>query len=523
MSERFQFLCIKYLDGTLNNQEVAELTHLVKENTEYQKEFVELMVQNSAIRNVLGSQNELENAVKETGKLKPFKSRQKYKSTRFQEQIPKQSTWPVIVLAAMVLLGIAVPMLVFKNELDKAQQSTPAKEIAKTKPITKEMPVVAVLPVKIIDVYGKVNRIIGENKEELVKDSVIKVGDQIETEFNSYVKFQTSQKSIIVLNENTNMEWKTESISLVKGDLYAEIKKKDIRSVYHFSTPQNSINIVGTAFEWSYSNNGGSILKVQEGVVEFLQNGEKKSVRNNQMLTSNDFVSGPIKIASDSIARWLNFYELFKKGFLFYIDEFKGDSFSSFWTTQSTQANNISTPMDGLICVGKNQKVELISKDLVLNGEDPLVFIFKARSIKAQNSFEYGYEIWNEKEMILHQGYLVTQINESSCHIKEVRNFGLDSKLKDEVLGPSKIESAVVENLPTISFNFTLTPSPEKVKEKVSYQKGVALADIQLGKDLKVVKIKFYVKTINETSMAQWSFDTFAIAIDKESTKKVFK
>jgi len=44
-----------------------------------------------------------------------------------------------------------------------------------------------------------------------------------------------------------------------------------------------------------------------------------------------------------------------------------------------------------------------------------------------------------------------------------------------------------------------------------------------LGKDLKVVKIKFYVKTINETSMAQWSFDTFAIAIDKESTKKVFK
>lgn len=532
MSERFQFLCMKYLDGSLNSQEVAELTQLVKENKIYQKDFAEMMVQNAAIRNVLGSQSEMENAVKETGKLRPFKSSRKYKSTRFQTNQSKPSPWPILILAAMVFIGVAIPMLVFKKTLDESKQVTQTKPIAKTEPIitteplTQEKPVIAAVKIKVVEVVGEVSKTKENNKEALLIGSSIEVGDQVSTGFNSYVILHTPAKSVIVLNENTNIEWKNDNIALLKGDIYANIKKKDIPSVYKFSTPENTINITGTTFEWGYNHkNRNSVLKVKEGVVEFNQKGEKKTVKKNQMIVSSEFANGPVTISGESIALWLKYFEFFTTGVLHYIDEFKTEDFSKFWTIQTTQRKDTSSPESGLTCIGKNQKIELISKDIVLDGANPLVFIFKSSSIKAVGSFEYGYEVWNEKEIVINQGYLVTQIDETTCHIKEVRNFGDEEKLKDEVLKPTKDNSGVVvsENLPSIAFNFSLSPTIKKVKEKISYQKGVMLSDVAIGAEFKLVKVKFYLKTINEGSKAQWTFDLFAVARDNESTKKVLK
>ena len=521
MSDRFQLLSIKYIDGSISSEETDELVSLVKANKSYQKELAEMLVQDAAIQNVLGSQNQMEKELKQSGELKPFKSIEKHNSRRFQPA-KKSSPWPMLAVAAILFLGLLIPMIVYKvGVVDENKNSS----------LVNNKGVSNIPQAEVVALVGDVYRTQNGKKEKLVLGNNISASDIIESDLGAFIKIQTAKKSSVLLNQNSILEWNEKNIRLKQGDLYAEIKKQDIPAVYSFESPDNSsIAVIGTAFEWSYNDRfNSSVLKVKEGVVEFYKGKEKKVINKNQMISSLTFEMGVLPIKKDQIAPWLSFIDLFANGKLFFYENFRGEKFKDFWwKVKSSKPNNTSSPRQGLICEGKDQITELIFSPIILKNETPLAFLFKASSIVAENSFEYGYEVWSDKELLVKQGYAITQIDEVSYQIKEVRNVGADQKLLNEVHHQKGAPTAsgnrtTKDSLPTIAFAISLTPSKEKLAEKVSYKEGVLLSDISVGVNLKAVRVVFYLKTTNSLSKARWTFEKFAVSNNDDATLKALE
>lgn len=524
MSERFQYLSIKYIDGNLSSDESNELVALVKGNLALQKELAEMLVQDAAIQNVLGAQSQMENEAKNSGGLKLHKTDPKHNSRRFQPT-KKQSPWPMLAVAALVLIGFAIPIYLLNKSINdekvKNKNNNGLGEIAN----------MAKSQATVIDIVGSVFRAQNGKKELLALGTNINAGDMIESKSGSFAKFQTSAKSLIILNQNSRFEWQEKQIDLKLGEIYAEVNKKDLPSVYQLSATDNArIAIKGTAFEWCFSDRlNSAILRVKEGTVTFHKGFDSKLVTQNQMITTKDFERGVQSVKTEDIAPWLKLIEMFRNGDLLFFDDFKGEEFNSVWTLKTTQkGNHQSSPVRGLVCEGKGQKIELISQEILLDGVKPLAIVFKSNSINAANSFEYGYEVWSEEKMVLNQGYAVTQIDLTGFHIKEIRNFGDPKTLMDEI----KVQDGrvakngdliKVNSLPDIGFTLNLTATDKKTEEKVGYKKDVLLSDITIESKLSKFKILFYIKTINEPSKAQWSFRGFAIGYNEKITNEKFK
>ena len=522
MNDRFQYLSIKYIDGNLSSVESDELVALVKGNKDLQKELAEMLVQDAAIQNVLGAQSQMENEIKVSGAIRPNKTTPKHNSRRFQAT-KKQSPWPMVAVAAVMFIGLAIPMYLYKKGvIDEQNKGSKQNEIGRN----------SISQAEVIDVVGRVYRTQNGKKEKLAMRTAIKAGDLIESESGGFAKFQTTAKSLIVLNQNSKFEWNEKQLDLKIGELYAEINKKDIPSVYQLTSPDNAkIAIKGTAFEWCFSDRlNSAILRVKEGTVEFQNGINSKLVTQNQMINNKDFARGVQTIKVEEIAPWLKLIELFRNGDLLFFDDFKGEQFNSFWTVKTNQKDtHLSSPKKGLICEGKNQKIELISQEFSMDGVVPLAIYFESNSVVASNSFEYGYEVWSQEKMVANQGYIITQVNSIKFHIKEIRNFGDSKKLLDEI---KTQEGTILKNgelsLPDITFSINLTAKAKDIIEKTEYKKDnsqhfVQLSDVYIQSEGTKFKVIFYLKTINEPSKAQWSFRGFVVGHNDQITNDKFK
>ena len=503
MSDRFQYLSVKYIDGSLTQAETTEFLNLVKGNLEFQKELAEMLVQDAAIQNVLGAQSQVEKEIKLSGNLKPIKTHPRHNSRRFQVN-KKQSPWPMLAIAALVFLGIAIPGFLYKKSLDGESKKTNGLNVQANNNNNKTM-------AQVVSIAGSVYKIQNGTKEKIAKGAEIKWGDTLESESKGFVKLETSKKSLIYVNQDSKLYWSEKNIELQKGSVYAEISKNDVASVYQFNTPDNCrINITGTSFELSYKEND-SFLKVKEGKVEFYKANAKKTIVKNQMISKSDFEKGAKQVKSGSIATWV---DSLSGGFV-YFDEFDQNEFDKFWTLKASNDTVQSSPKTGLYCAGKGQRTELASKDIVLDGETPISLIFKSKNIRALNSFEYGYELWNDNKIFAKQGYTVNQIDLNSYHIKEVRNF---SEGKDQLDQVKTKEGS----LPDISFSVNLNPSKNLEPAKIEYKKGNTMSDLTVGAKLNVLRIVFYVETLNDSSKVEWQFRGFAFGYGNSEVDQVY-
>lgn len=517
MSDRFQYLSIKYLDGSLTQAETSEFLNLVKGNLEYQKELAEMLVQDAAIQNVLGAQSQVEKEIKLSGNLRPIKTNPKHKSRRFQVN-KKQSPWPMLAIAALVFLGIAIPGFLYKKSLDS--ESNKSSGLNGQVNVSNNVKAMA----QVVSIYGPVYKVQNGTKEKITKGTSISLGDTLESENNGFVKLETNKKSLIYINQDSRFYWNEKNIELQKGSIFAEINKMDIASVYQFITPDNCrINITGTSFELGYFEND-TILKVKEGKVEFYKANVKKTIVKNQMISKREFEKGAKTVKPESIAAWL---DKFKGGFV-YFDEFDTETYDYFWTLKTSQDSFKKSPKDGLFCEGKGQRTELVSKDIVLDGKNSMNLIFKSKHINAFNSFEYGYEIWNDNKILVKQGYAVEQIDLNSYHIKETRNFGDSNDQLNMIKTKNENIPDVSYAIPDISFSVTLNPSDELEPAKVDYKKGNTMSDITVGSKLNVFRIVFYIYTVNNSSKVEWKFRGFAFGygnseVDSVHSEKILK
>jgi hypothetical protein len=404
--------------------------------------------------------------------------------------------FPKFILFAMLIVGSSISTIVYKNsQLPSSNESN-----AINNPI-------------VIDIVGNVNKVLGGTKQKIELGMRIKIGDIIETENRSFIKILTPAKSSITINHNSKLIWSENSLNIIEGNLFAEVKKKDIPSVYHLTAPDNShIAITGTAFEWSYqSKNKNAELKVKEGVVEFYRGAEKKVTLQNQSLSTNDFIYGAKNILASSVAPWLKSYASIKNEKDCFIDNFNDTKFDSFWLLTSTQKINQSSPKNGLKCSGKDQRVELSSQELVMNHKDTILVSFSAGAMAAKGDFEYGYEVWNENKMVLTQGVLIAQLNAEEYQIKQIHNIGGTKELGDTI--------GKIGKIPNVSFELNLTPAKEIVLDKVEYKTGNIVSDIVMGSKFNKFKVVFYLKTISENSKATWHLKQFAMGKDEESMR----
>lgn len=501
MSDRFQLLCIKYLDGSLSENEVEEFSQLVKSNPSYQKELAEILVENSAIRNVLGAENEMKDEVKVSGKAKPFKTSPKHSSRRFQAP-KKASPWPIMLIAALVFLGIALPLVLYKKELDATKKNQSVN--------------VAVSKILVKDIIGEVYKVHDNAKEKLIVGMSISAGDRIESSSHSFAKFETTKKSLVILNENSKFDWNEKNIDLKTGDIYAEISKDDIASVYHLIAPENNqIVITGTKFEWSYySKINNAVLKVKEGKVEFNKGAEKKIVGLNQSIDTANFAKGPFAINPNSIAMWLQYLNPYKEKKVLLLDNFNSLEYSQDWTIKTTQKDYAYGPKLGLSCAGKDQKIELSSRIFDLGDNLPLTLRFAAKNIVGQNSFEYGYEIWSENEIIITQGFEITQVGLDNYKLRTIKNT-------QEPVDPGSVKSKNIK-LPSIDFLFELKPSEIPNKGRTFYVDNNILPNVEKAVVSKSIRIVFYIKTVDEGSLALWQFKGIAVGYDHASVEKAF-
>lgn len=362
---------------------------------------------------------------------------------------------------------------------------------------------------RITETLGKVYKIHENKRTLLIKGVSVDAGDILETDKQSFMKILTAVNSEIILNQNTKLEWNQSSLHLQQGSLFAKINKKDLPSVYHLTAPdKSSIAITGTAFEWSYQpKNQNAELKVKEGVVEFYRKDVKKIVVQDQTLSASNFLNGPKSINGNSIATWVNAISKNKPIFEDSFDEIK---FKPFWKIVSTQNENKSSPKNGLVCFGKSQKVELSSREIVLNHKGMLHIQYSSGLVEGEGDFEYGYELWDGNNLILKQGIEAIQTGVNYYSLKEICNLG---ETKD--LGKTK---SLNESFPNVSFHLKLDPSVEHFDSPIKSKPRGILSDITVGAQLKKIRIVFYLKTSHEKSRASFQLGNFNIQlVDKAS------
>ena len=415
---------------------------------------------------------------------------QGWQELRTRQKIPlkkKQLFVPRLAIFALVLIGLSGFLIAFVGKSQKTISEPPK--------------------LRITESLGKIYRV-HENKRTLVTSNMsIAIGDIIETDNQSFVKIKTAVDSEIILNQNSKLVWNQDNLHLKEGRLFAKINKKDIPSVYHLTAPDNSsITITGTAFEWSYlPKDQNAELKVKEGVVAFCRNDAKKVVVQNQALSASNFLAGPEFINGDSIATWVDALEKYKTVF---VDSFNESKFNGFWKMVSSQKENESSPKNGLVCFGKNHKVELSSREIVLNHKGRLHIQFSSGLIEGKNDFEYGYEIWDGKSLILKKGIEASQTGVNNYCLKEIDNLGLTKELT-KTKGPHDL-------FPEISFHLKIDPTDEHFNNSIKNKPESTITEMVVGTNFKKLRIVFYLKTTQEQSHINLQMKNFTIKLEEK-------